>query len=374
MPEVKEIIIKTSENSFSISKDVLRRDVTNFFKKKGINFINEKHGFQEFINPEWMEIYAKKGSGEIVKCATMYIEEIKTIDVGVGDWLYLDAANRSRDQAAGKLDLSLAAKVWNLYFRDMQSYLDSKNISWCFVIAPGKELVLPEYAPYPVVENNSFRGFFNKFDLKNKIICPIDELKLYGIFSYWHGESHWNDIGAAIACKKVLDYLNVENDLNPLEGISIAGPAQGDLGKKLSFYKSRPSLVIKQKYKFNKNFDNEIGNTGRLIIYTSNEIFAKGVLLVVGDSFSHWMLKFLAPFFEKTIFFHGVARADKEFIASTGATHVIFQNNSRFLHSYPENEQYLEKFLKEKATLLGRESSGIEFYEEVKNRVMNEYV
>ncbi|WP_143542919.1 hypothetical protein [Cereibacter azotoformans] len=363
--DVKKILIRF--NKFTISCDKLRErpDVSTRFRNAGIQIEDDYHGFSVAAPLASCTVHSVDQSGNEKLQWTIDVVQVPNVSLGGSGWLFLSNSNSLREQADGTADMAPSISAWDRYLDKFSALADEVGAKWCYCIAPSKELIKPDLAPFKVSDQNGLVQFLNGSRHRSKFVCPIDELKLSSSVSYWGGDTHWSSVGAAIASRDVLRYFGVPHELEPYANIEMRMQG-GDLGNKLmGAYKALyPHLSYKQPYKVKHTAYRKGGNTGQLSIMQSERPDVDGTLLVSGGSSFVYMERFLAPWFKTTYFLHGTGRMDPALMREIKPTHVMLQNNSRFMIVHPDKGEFCDvaKLIDVKK-LVGSEPSGLKAYD-----------
>ncbi len=99
-------------------------------------------------------------------------------------------------------------------FLDEKKYLDGRRIPYLFVVVPDKEIVYPEYFPYPNFINSNIQLSLILNALKKREIPVlylgsqiVDTKKNTDIPLYWKEDAHWNSFGAFIGYQAIISRL-----------------------------------------------------------------------------------------------------------------------------------------------------------------------
>ena len=337
VPSVNEVQIEFPTYRVAVSKTLMRPDVTAHLGRTGIETFNDCHGFAVLTETQPFQVYALFQDGTRRLQLAGEVESPNNVMLGANGWLFLSSSNGILEQAAGTFNPAPGIRVWDEYLEKFDALAKEMNIQWQFCIAPSKELIVPELAPFPVSDNHFLATFLKNSRFRDFFSCPIDQFKKYSNISYWPADSHWSDVGAAIAVKDILRRFGRHNFIQPNIGVEFS-IGVGDLSDKLlgQHESAFPGIPVK-----NENvelvYDNYAsigGNTGRFMIWDSSDVEAEGTLFVSGGSSFGWMSKFLVSSFKRTVFLHATGRIDAELLAEVSPTHVLLQNNSRFMPNH----------------------------------------
>jgi alginate O-acetyltransferase complex protein AlgJ len=242
--------------------------------------------------------------------------------IGKNDWLYymLDGDAQTMRHARPFSNEELAD--WTNALEQRRQWLEHRGIKYCFILAPSKCTVYPEYIPdaYTRIGEKSRcdqlvaylkeHSQLDVLDLRQFMVSqkPLGQL-------YYRTDTHWNKFGAMLATSALIDHLRPQlPSLNPSRGakeftISTKPVEHGDLvrlmgldgflneeqpvlsreggeGWKLSHHPPAPSKDPKDAYK----------PLATQCVPENNKL-PKAVL--IGDSFSVPLCAYLAPNFSR---------------------------------------------------------------------------
>lgn len=366
-PAVTSVMIGGTDGLVEIVRTEPRPDVTAYLRSVGASCTHDIHGFTIEVPAGTYEVYAVDQDGDQKLQSSVIFNKDETVVFGGGKWLFLNDSNRVQEQAEGTIDGRDIILVWDSYLDKITDLSNRLGFEWCYSIAPSKELIVPELSPFSVSDNNLLNQFIRKSRYGHKYVCSIDELRDLANISYWPGDTHWTSVGGAISSKDVLRHFNIENDINPLKPVEFH-MQPGDLGLKLRGLYEAPYAHLVYQKSVRKIYEAYApgGNTGQLMIYESDEEAAKGTLLVSGGSSFAYMHRFLAPWFKRTYFLHGTGRIDPALVEEIKPTHVLLQNNSRFMISHRDNGEFCTMGdLIDVTKLAGAGPSGVKAYDDV---------
>ncbi|WP_347917647.1 hypothetical protein [Paracoccus marcusii] len=342
VPSVTEVQIEFPTHRVAVSKTLMRPDVTAHLGRIGVETSDDCHGFAVLTEAQPFQVYALFQDGTRKLQLAGEVEAPDNVMLGANGWLFLSSSNGILEQAAGTFNPAPGLKVWDDYLERFDMLAQEMQIQWRFCIAPSKELIVPELAPFPVSDSNFLAVFLRKSRFREFMSCPMESFKNFRSITYWPCDTHWTEIGAAFAVKDILESFNISHDLDPTKGVDFKITI-GDLSEKMLDQHSAATATLSYEKNYRLLFDNYAGiggNTGRFMIWESNEQRASGTLFVSGGSSFLLMFKFIAPWFKKVVFLHGTGRVDVELLADISPTHVLLQNNSRFMPSHFDNGDF----------------------------------
>lgn len=179
------------------------------FPKKFGDFYNDQFGFRNILLQAYAAILGKVFNQSLVDKSVIRTDK---------DWYfhnearyvkpnykyYYDRIIFSDKQLAAISDIFLAEK----------NYLDQKNIRYLYVIVPDKEVVYPEYYPFPNFINANIQtaqiiNALNKKGIPTLFLGPqmIEAKKTTDILLYLKEDAHWNQLGAFFGYQAVINKL-----------------------------------------------------------------------------------------------------------------------------------------------------------------------
>lgn len=218
--------------------------------------------------------------------------------VGEDGWLfygetcgYFTGENRlTEEELTGVLD----------YLEALSVYFESRNIQFVFVCAPNKNTVYPEYMPdYYLQASGSDAKRVIAGLSSRQVACP-DLLQVFeeqDAQLYHKLDSHWNNMGAALAGETILDMLGKAVSYTHLP-YTIRRDFSGDLADML--YPDGLTEKDGQVYYnhvFSYQYTSAVRTMMEMEIATQNSEQTKS-LLMVRDSFGNSLIPFLADAFE----------------------------------------------------------------------------
>lgn len=126
--------------------------------------------------------------------------------IGKNGWFYLGDGN-SRDYFTNKKLLSeKSLDTWKKTITFKNSYANSKNIDYFFLVTPNKESIYKKN--YPFKEINKISIYDQLFELfENNNISVIDLKKIFvnsKLPTYFKTDHHWNKYGAFLAYEAIM--------------------------------------------------------------------------------------------------------------------------------------------------------------------------
>ena len=188
---------------------------------------------------------------------------------------------------------------------EFQEECTKNGAKFLFVLVPNKSSVYPEYMP------DSGKAYSEKgnrtalFDaMKNRGVSYIDLKKAFDSEAeilYHKTDSHWNNLGAAIAADEILTALGHEAEDFAGGNYVRVNDFEGDLHRMLYPKSDEKDENIKFSRENTYSYDAPIRGADSMIIKTTCEGKSDN-LLVFRDSFGNALYPFLAESFGKSVF------------------------------------------------------------------------
>lgn len=240
--------------------------------------------------------------------------------VGKDGWLfYTDAKDGNSLEDYRRTDPLTPEELhrWRMALEAKYFWLKEKGIPYLFIIAPDKHSIYPEYYPSRVRIPGSRSRLDQLMEAMDGSPVPVIDLRepLRGAKNlgrlYHKTDSHWNDLGAAVAHNTVVAHLSAEvPDLFPRrygpEDFSWRPARGGDLARMLDLQgflnetevpMPRPGLFRCPDYRENDPMDSE----DPVLVVTACRPRGKSAL-VFRDSFFTRLRPYIAEYFGQTVF------------------------------------------------------------------------
>ncbi len=222
--------------------------------------------------------------------------------MGKEGWLYYEG---TLDDYLGE-NLMSEKRLYNAVYniRLMQQYIESRGCRFIITIAPDKNAVYGGNMP-----SNYLQGEENNHSRLTPLLgqAGIHYVDLYHIFEeseeclYLQGDSHWNNKGALLVCRRLMDALGKEYDTSAYSSYEIRKEHIGDLAEMLYSVAVRPEDNVYYDRLPIYAYVNDVEDVEEDWIETINPN-GEGSLLMYRDSFGNSMLPFLANEFEHGYF------------------------------------------------------------------------
>ena len=256
--------------------------------------------------------------------------------IGKNGWLYLHSGeHRKFDFLSGKVqpsEESVTNFASNLVRRS--SICDSIGAKYLHLPMPSKPLCAPEYLPSGYENIKSvFKRYYEPSlsdDLRSRIYYPINELQGSQYFRKF--DTHMNENGNIRAAKLILGRLGINYDIDSEYRASTVNMG-GDLATMMS-------MDLKAEEPYYEHLQNSLitidnrnvlpSNTNHIRIVHNTLDRSGRTLLVSGDSFALWLLRFLALAFETVVYVRG-PEFPYEILPLFQPSHVISSSTERYL-------------------------------------------
>ncbi len=193
-------------------------------------------------------------------------------------------------------------------------YLHSQGINYYAFVIPNKEVVYSEFLPedIPLSENRIIRRCENEIKKHNLSYFNYFVNDLYStnhdMETYRKGDTHWNQYGAFIYYRKIIEVINKEIKTYSLSKDNITFKKvniEGDLINKISEDSFDEDIIgsINDK-QAELTYTNNVHNTGSLRIYENKVYTGYPTAIIFRDSFTTWMEHYIAESFSKVVFVH----------------------------------------------------------------------
>lgn len=285
---------ETTENKELVEFPELRREGTwnsNFLGDLGVYF-EEHFAFRQ-------ELVA---ANALLRGRLLGVSASDQVLVGKDGWLYYTG---TLDDYLGENQMSekgLLNAVSNLSL--MQQHIEERGSRFVLTIAPNKNSLYDSNMP-----STYRRGGENNHTRITPLLkeAGIHYVDLYEAFEgseeclYLKGDSHWNNKGALLACRKLMDGLGREYDASAYPAYEVRKEHTGDLAEMLY------SVAVEQEDNIYYDqipiyaYVNDVEDVEEDWIETINPN-GQGTLLMFRDSFGNSMLPFLANEFEHGYF------------------------------------------------------------------------
>lgn len=198
--------------------------------------------------------------------------------------------------------------------KDVDEWLENRNIEFSILICPNKEHIYSEYLPNSILQIEDeckADALVNYLEVNTDvpIIYPLSELEdnKYSYQLYYKYDTHWNSLGGFIAEQSIrAQYTGEKESIDKFNVASEEGGAPKDLAGMINLvnYFNDDSYYYVDNYKPDVNMNLiEKSEDGVLDVYNSNAEDQRRVL-VIRDSYGEALMSYLPKDFENVIFVH----------------------------------------------------------------------
>lgn len=283
--------------------------------------------------------------------------ELRVLE-GQEGWLFLaDDTNQSVEQFKGESLLDRqGCKNWAEYFTEFARIAAELNFRHAVLIAPAKEMVLPQFYPYRKGRITPVEQVFKTAAGKHWVINPVAALQASAERTFRLLDTHWTQYGAMLAVLEVLAGLRI--DVAPIRELFAKDryeerEVSGDLGNKCYPVRTAAEkLLVSYSHRKHVVYDNHLPNIGRVILIANDEALHRGKCMIFGSSSSYSTLAYFCRVFSELVFVHSTGNVDVELLRDEAPQYVIAQTNGRFVVRPPVVGYDLKKAIGEKVALL----------------------
>ncbi|MFD1215440.1 alginate O-acetyltransferase AlgX-related protein [Microbulbifer celer] len=303
-------------------------------------------------------VFGFEVGGTDFDAASYRIEGSLRILEGDEGWLYLDNdTNESVEQYQGNLLLDKnALKEWKSYLSAFTSLALEQNIRHTLLIAPSKEMVLPEFYPHEKGRTSPVEQVAGLSKPEHKLVYPVSQMRAMQEQPFRKCDTHWSPKGALVGFKAALEALGL--DMEAVDRVFESDVYQesvrgGDLGNKLYPPRRAPEwLLTKVRYQKWVVYDNHLPNLGRVIVFLNEGALLNTKCVIFGSSSSYSFFNYAARIFSTLIFVHSAGSIDAGLLEIEKPEYVLAQTNGRFVVRAPVVTYDLEAEMDAKLDLL----------------------
>jgi hypothetical protein len=279
------------------------------------NYIERFNGYIDNINYALNDMMFKKKYFCRVDTVYTYLttRESSTVISGKNRWLFYKGENSIEDYVGANQYSSEDMKDYLNEALATQDKLNSRNIKFAIMIAPNKENIYSEYMPSIYTHADVSRTDILIDYLEENgvnIVSPKQELLEYNdkFQLYYRYDTHWNQLGAYIGVKNVLDSWNISEHALAERSISSYNLAEnyhycalGDLANVVCMrsllYDDETEYEVEGTEIVNWGKYEDEQNSGEVSYFYNEDAQINAKLLLVGDSFRTSMIPSLSEVF-----------------------------------------------------------------------------
>lgn len=261
------------------------------------------------------------------------------IIAGWENWLFLTGdSNDSPEQFTGDHQPSAAwLSGWDAYFDALRELSGSGTAGrLCFVIAPSKESIFPDYYPLARGPRSPLDSLMERYGTVPELFYPVSVLSAQRELSYDRSETHWTHFGARLVCQEITHRFGKHNAPLPQSfGLSYVA---GDLG-----WKAIPPVRTYRPIAIWPNgskviFDNFVLHHGRIRVTVNPKPQRKQTYVIFGGSSAEHMEHYLTAIYARVVYVYSAGAPDPAILAYERPDFTILQSSERFLIRAPEPE------------------------------------
>lgn len=247
-----------------------------------------------------------------------------TVIVGKSGWLFYE---ETLDEYLGinlMTDRQLFQAAKNLSL--IQEYVQEQNAVFLFTVAPDKNSLYPEYMPgrYHAVSKENNASLLVDW-LKKEAVTYVDlfsELAASNEILYYDTDTHWNYLGASIACETLMNAAGKSFDSWEQVPYQWIYSHVGDLHTML--YPRDNTMTLDVVFERDFSYRYVRGRSAEDIRSITHNDGRTGAVVVYRDSFGNAMLPFLADAYGDALFSKAVPY-DLSFVSELQADTVILE-------------------------------------------------
>lgn len=241
--------------------------------------------------------------------------------VGQDGWLYFGRGRMIDNHTGASLLSADDLRAWQALLESRRDWLAKRGIGYLFVVAPNKETVYPEHLPAWIARSRN-ETKLSQFMAHMRAHSSVEVLDLSPVLieakstapTYLMTDSHWNDFGAFVASRALVQALSRQLpgglDALPIDAFELrfADQAAGDLartsgGELVSRERDAPVLTPRPPLRpleilADTHPSAESGRADRVPIYTERAELHHRILLF-RDSFATAWIPFVGQHFAR---------------------------------------------------------------------------
>ena len=283
-------------------------DIKNF-PKRFASFYDDHFGFRQ----QAIQLHSW------FKLKTLRASPNPNVVLGDQGWLFYNENDVIDDYRGMMVFSPLEMDQWRISLEKKRDWLKGQGIVYLFVIAPEKSTIYPEFIPKrfnkvgpsrmgQLVDYLKKNSDMDILDLREPLLTAKKNSRVY-----LRTDTHWNNLGAFVAYKSILDKLNRLDpglDLSPFPlptfKVSYRENFSGDLADLMGIQNfiheeyvdihpiSRPcGRWIK--------FGNQLNRDGVIPLATKC-LEGKGKLVMFRDSFANGFIPFISEHFQRSVY------------------------------------------------------------------------
>jgi hypothetical protein len=275
-------------------------------------------------------------------------EDRQKVAEGKDGWLFLTRdTNHVMRQHTGQLRFTQRQlEDWRYVLETRRAWLARHAVPYVFFVPPNPHAVYPEFLPDDVVTVAErpvlqLMRHLEEQGSPARIVYPLEELVAHKDrdLVYIPTDSHWNELGAFIAYKRLMREVAAAVPVREIEWEQLfisRSELAGDLGGRLEPPRASTQVFVDVRgWQAHYAKDNRVRVTGRRIEYRCR-LAPDTTCLLHGDSFAEKLLHVLAESFGHTVFCQ-MPSLDFQVVQQLRPDIVIGLQNERFLLEVPHD-------------------------------------
>ncbi len=264
------------------------------FNSEAIAYVSDHFGFRSQLVTVDAALKSK---------ALQYSAEPK-VTIGTDGWLYYTQTLNDATGVPTVSELGIRNIAYNLQMSD--AYVRSKDSELIVAIVPNKASIYPEHIPYNYQSTGMTGNYGNLAEVVKgtdlhwcDLYTPLkDAANLPGFTVYHRLDTHWNNLGALVGCRTLLESMDKDTGNLPelTDSLTVTHDWEGDLQQMLFPGVSDPDdqydLGMTATYQYQGRFK----DVDDLVINTTCE-GAEGSMMMFRDSFARAAIPFLSESF-----------------------------------------------------------------------------
>ncbi len=257
----------------------------------------------------------------MLRLALFHESAVKGVSIGQHGWLYYaDEWNMEDYENIMPYSPEELAGIGRI-LEQRRTWLTARGIEFFILVAPNKQTIYPEYLP-PQIHKigqlsrlDQVAGYLGAhtaielIDVRSEILAAKEQQRVYHLT-----DSHWNDRGAFVACKKIMERVNkyfpaVSVPCEEAYTIrEIAGDG-GDLANMLALKdmlkEERITMTPKaglRATESTRDYPDPVSMAGREMVVRETGDRRLPRALVFRDSFGWALIPFLSEFFQSSVY------------------------------------------------------------------------
>ncbi len=257
----------------------------------------------------------------VLRLALFHESAVKGVRIGQQGWLYYADEWNMEDyeniMPYSQNDLAGIARV----LEQRRCWLAARGIKFFVLVAPNKHTIYPEYLP-PHIHKIGQRSRLDQvagylaahtdielIDVRSELLAAKEKQHVYHLT-----DSHWNDRGAFVACKKIMERINKyfpavsvphEDAYTIAEKLGDGGDLANMLTMKDILKEERITMTPKaglQAIESTRDYPDPVSLAGREMVVRQTGDLRLPRALVFRDSFGWALIPFFAEFFQSSVY------------------------------------------------------------------------